>query len=422
MRLFNLSYKSETPNYLIDFVLFEVLFLIMQILYPLFVVENYSYMGYFFSFEPVRLILANISVAAILLWVVRLEGFSLFVSGVFTVMNLFPNAVLFAMHPLYQPVIYLLVFIFMCLLVYVLGFSNFKFIVPEVKKISNYGTVIILLVGVLAMFPFFVRFGFNINWDVFSLGDKVYEVRKHANELNSHLMSYLFGNLVKVLFPIGMIWFLSRRNYLLFFLFFLFQVYLFAVEGHKSVFLALPLVFLIFIRGYRLQLRLILIVFIVILSGGFLIYLYNGMLLPESLFYRRGILTSALLNVFYFDFFAHHSVYLSYSVMKHFVEYPYDITPSFIIGRSFFDNPAMSANNGFLSDGFTNFGYAGAILYLLLVVVYFKFLKDVEISYKFSGVIFIVIFTLLSTSLTTSVFTHGLFLFTALMLLFGRGE
>jgi len=410
----------KEKNNILDFALFMILFGIMQVVYPLFIVENYSYMGYFFHYDFIKWVLANISLLAFVLLIIKLDNISFFISGLFSMFLLFPNAVLFAFHPLYKPIIYLYVLIFMFLLWYVFRFSKIKISIPKVYIKESIIDYILIILGILSIFPFFLKFGLAFDWKVFLFGKEVYEVRKIANAHNTHLMSYLFSNIVKVLFPVGMIWFLSRKKYVFFLLFVFFQIYLFMVEGHKSVFLSLPLVLLMFIPSYRTQMRTILFFTIFLFSFGFFLYLYNGSLIIESILYRRAFLTPALLNIMYFDFFSFHKVYLTHSILSFFIENPYNLSPPFIIGEYFFDNPSMSANNGFIADGFANFGHLGVLFYSLLVVLYFKFFSNLNVSFKYSGLTFIIIYTFLSTALTTMILTHGLLLFTILMWMLGK--
>jgi hypothetical protein len=126
--------------------------------------------------------------------------------------------------------------------------------------------------------------------------------------------------------------------------------------------------------------------------------------------FRRALLLSALLDYCYFDFFDENYIYWSNSFMSRFIEYPYDISPDFIIGRDYFDRPKMNANVGIISDGFKNAGYIGALLNIFIVASIFSFLNSLKISPKFFGLFILFLFSLLNSSLTTILLTHGGFL------------
>ncbi len=401
----------------LDIYLFLIVWVVEQWLYPVFVVEYYSFMGYYFHFDFVKFVLGNLMVYLLVKELAGKDGIKFFIESMFLLFLVMPNAVLFEFHPLYSPVI----FLFVILAYFFIWLILEKVHVPD-KKIeilpvvfSNISLYVIVALSLLFIVPFVFVFGFDIDWNVLFFKD-IYEVRRHAASLTTPLMGYLFGNLVKIIFPVGMILALSKRKYLIFLLFFVLQFYLFLVGAHKSVFLSLFLILLFFVESYRRQVRLILFALASLLIISHLLFLFKGMILPESILYRRGFLTPAMLNMCYFDFFADKHAHLAYSFFGRWFEYPFDLNPPQLIGRFCFGNPQMSANNGFLSDGFANWGYAGVIFYSLLVAIYMKILELSKLSWKYSGVLIIVIYTFLSSSLTTAMLTHGLFLFLLLAL------
>jgi len=136
----------------------------------------------------------------------------------------------------------------------------------------------------------------------------------------------------------------------------------------------------------------------------------TGNIYLESLFIRRVFFVPALLNQFYFDFFADNHLYLSHSIFKSFIDYPYELNPSHLIGKEYFSSEVMSANNGFISDGFMNFGIVGIILNIIFVTMLIKFFDDQKISSKFFGIFILMIFSLLSSFFLTNLLTHGIIL------------
>ena len=405
------------PSKGIDIFLFLIVWIVEQWLYPVFVVEYYSFMGYYFHFDFMKFTLGNLWVFFLVKYISGRDGIRFFIEAMLLLFFVIPNAVLFEFHPLYSPVIFLFVIIsYLIILVFIDRINVSDVLLDKLPVVSQRTSLyVIVLLSVLFIIPFVSVFGFKIDWNVLFFKD-IYEVRRHVALLTNPLMGYLFGNLVKVIFPIGMIMALSKRKYLIFLLFFILQFYLFLVGAHKSVFLSLFLILLFFINSYRKQVRIILFSLVILLIFSYLLFIVKGTILPESILYRRGFLTPAMLNMCYFDFFAGKHTYLAYSFLRHWVEYPFNLNPPQLIGNVCFGNPLMSANNGFLSDGFANWGYAGVILYAIIVAIYLKIVEVVKLSWKYSGVLIIVIYTLLSSSLTTAMLTHGLLLLLLLLL------
>jgi hypothetical protein len=401
----------------LDAFLFLIIWVVVQWLYPVFVVEYYSFMGYYFHFNIVKFIIANLWVLLLLKSISNKGDIRFFIEAMLLLLFVLPNAVLFEFHPLYSSVIFTFVVIAYFIVWFVLEKVNIreKWLSKLPVFSDKLSLYVLVLLSILFITPFIIVFGFRIDWNVLFFKD-IYEVRRQVASFMTPAMGYLFGNLVKVIFPVGMILALSKKKYLIFTLFFIFQFYLFLVLAHKSVFLSLFLVSLFFIRSYKRQVRLILFSLAILLVVFHLIFIISGIIMPESILLRRGLLTPALLNIYYFDFFAGKHTYLAYSFCSHCIEYPFDLAPPHLIGREFFNNALTSANNGFLSDGFANWGYVGVILYSVLVAIYFKIIEVAKLSWKYSGVLIIVIYTLLSSSLTTAMLTHGLFLFLLLVL------
>ena len=143
---------------------------------------------------------------------------------------------------------------------------------------------------------------------------------------------------------------------------------------------------------------------------GKILYNLNGHLMTESLLLRRYLLLPSYLNIIYFDFFKDQPLYFSHSIFSSINEYPFDIGPTFLIGKAAFDNIHTNANNGFLSDGFMNMGYAGMFLFTVIVGFIVKLFDSMNISPKYFGLFFLLINLLRSSALLTSLLTHGIWL------------
>ena len=67
----------------------------------------------------------------------------------------------------------------------------------------------------------------------------------------------------------------------------------------------------------------------------------------------------------------------------------------------------MNANNGLISDGYMNLGVIGILLNLILFSSIMTFIKSLNINMKFYGIIFLFIFSVVSSPLSTIMVTHG---------------
>ena len=165
------------------------------------------------------------------------------------------------------------------------------------------------------------------------------------------------------------------------------------------------------IKSFRQQTRwmLITVIFMVIVSR--IISFMTDDIMVESIVVRRTFFLPAIISIDYFDFFAHNHTYLSHSIFRHFIDYPFDLDPPHLIGREYFFNPKANANSGFISDGFMNFGYIGIFLYIMAMAIVLKIIEIFRISPACSGIVIIIIYTFISSFFLTTLLSHGVILF-----------
>ena len=78
----------------------------------------------------------------------------------------------------------------------------------------------------------------------------------------------------------------------------------------------------------------------------------------SSILVRRMVLTSAINTKYHFEFFLQNPKgHLGYGVLSHWVHYPYDLKPPFLIGQVFYGNPEMSANANLWADATPTSGW-----------------------------------------------------------------
>jgi hypothetical protein len=150
----------------------------------------------------------------------------------------------------------------------------------------------------------------------------------------------------------------------------------------------------------------------------------TGGITLTSLFVRRVIITPGLLTGYYFDFFSHNpKLLLSHSVFRFFLDYPYDLSPTHLIGYVYFGSAAMGANANLWADAFANFGYIGLFIFTCILAAFLWLFDSVSshIDLRFAGMVLgIPAFALANSALLTSFLTHGIALAFLLTYLFPR--
>lgn len=195
------------------------------------------------------------------------------------------------------------------------------------------------------------------------------------------------------------------------------QIFIFSITGQKSVALSsifiLGIIFCIQKNGRDFVLRFIYsLTCLIVISMGADHFFHSSEY--TSLFVRRMLITPGLLLNYYFDFFSNNpKIYLSHSIFVNFIDYPYDRLPPFLIGKEFFGREDLAANANIWADSYANFGYFG-IFFFTLLLSGILYLYDC-ISEKRNFIVSVTLiampaWSLVDTSLMTSILTHGILL------------
>lgn len=280
--------------------------------------------------------------------------------------------------------------------------------------------IILLVLSFLLLIPFFITYGFNLNLNVLLLKD-IYEVRAISSKSSNIFTGYFYSWLSHVVLPFLMVYGYVYKKKIFIIIGIIATLYLFLIAAHKSVFFGLlALLYLNLFDGYYKKIYGLLLAAIVVILFGFIANMLYDNIMPSSMFLRRVFFLPALLNQYYFDFFADNHLYLSHSIFKYFVDYPYPHLPSHMIGLKYFNNVDMGANNGIISDGFMNFGYVGIIVNIAIIAFIISLLKAIRINELLFPIVFLFIFSLNSSALLTVLLTHGLLLFLILSIFYNK--
>ena len=156
---------------------------------------------------------------------------------------------------------------------------------------------------------------------------------------------------------------------------------------------------------------------VVIVLGIFLrkIFSVNSI---ESFFVRRFLIVPQYHNIAYLKTFEHLHLHLAYSKAIFFVHNPIDMLPSQYVGEFYYHRPMLNATNGFISQGFADFGYWGGYLYCALAALVLWLIDLAKPRDIYAGWIMVFVFLMLSSFFTTLLLTHGGILVLLYFLLF----
>lgn len=139
----------------------------------------------------------------------------------------------------------------------------------------------------------------------------------------------------------------------------------------------------------------------------------------SSIVVRRLVLTAGLNTQYFFEFYTwHDQAHLGYGLFSKFVDYPYDLTPAFLIGSFYYGNWRTSANANIWADGYANFGVVGVLVFtaILAVVLYVADSVSARLPLGIGvAALAVLSFSLSNTALLTVLLTHGLLLVVAVL-------
>ncbi|WP_020579211.1 oligosaccharide repeat unit polymerase [Actinopolymorpha alba] len=134
----------------------------------------------------------------------------------------------------------------------------------------------------------------------------------------------------------------------------------------------------------------------------------------SSIVVRRMVLTSAVNTKYHFEFFmANPKAYLGYGLLSRWVDYPYDLSPAFLIGQVYYGNPGTSANANIWADAYANFGLLGVFGFTAILGVVLIFIDSVARDVpRGLGIAALAqsAFSLSNTAMLTVFLTHGMLL------------
>ncbi len=404
------------------FIFFSIFFrVVLEISYVKIISEVFSYSGYHLNFDSYQYTVSWI----IYIYMIQLSPDRLTkVSDYF-----FTTALLSVVAPLtiyyglnheksITPVITVLASIYLISLIIKIKVISFK----NIRVIKN-GTALAITVStifVTFLVLLYLVSNVTLNFDL----TKVYDFRGiNAEQTSYGVLSYTNGWTYQIFNMFLLSMSLKYKRYIFMLIIIAIQIYFFSASTHKIV-LFLPLLIIGIWFYFKKTDSLIILpisfsIIIIITLGTYFIF---GDIWGSTMFSRRVFFVPAHLTFTYFDFFSvNQHIYWSNSILKLFIDYPYNLSLTHIIGGHL-GSEDMGANNGYVASGFAHAGYIGVLIYSIIIGFVLKLLNDITKNHlslwlAVSLCIIPLRSLLISSDLFTVMLTHGFLVAIALMFL-----
>lgn len=382
------------------------IFLLFDISYKNSIIEMYSYMGFSTGSIPIFRNIFGYTIAVLIIYIINFKInllFSKFTIQLIAIFLLFPAIVMFKNGNTDFQILLAHLFLFFTAY-FSLKYIKFRFKGKSLKPNQRLSFLVILTI--ILILPFFITYKTNVNLKNFLLID-IYETRAIQSEMSNPFLGYIYAWLGRIIIPIALILSIASNSKSKFLLLIFLLSYLFLIGAHKTILIGSIVIIIFYYIPKKYIITSVSLSVLFILLLGEIIFATTHNYFIANLITRRVFFTPALLDTFYFDFFNGKPLYWSYSFLHSFINYPYDEQPTKLIAYQYFGSSEMSANNGIISDGFSNFGWIGIIINIVIVSGIFSFFNSLRISHKFFGIFILFFFSIVSSALPTLLLTHG---------------
>lgn len=303
-------------------------------------------------------------------------------------------------------------------------------LVPEIRfnRLNSDKLVGLMIFGIIGIFSATILYiswrytGFRVTLNIFDVYDLRSEVRTFRLPT---IVSYIYAA-SKAVNPILLVYFMSIKKYKMSLAIFLIQILSFSINGSKTVLFSIFLAaFLYWYYSDKYISKIPWLLFLITTLSSFEILLKDTFFLVAFVI-RRVFFVPNLLGYNYYDFFSVNTPdYFRQSFLRNFgFQSPY-IAIDNMIGSIYYNKPDMAANNGLISDAYTNLGWIGLIVMPMLLILILKVLD--ACAEGLDKRIFVITavtmtFILISSFLSTALLTHGLLAVCLILYLLPRKE
>ena len=300
-------------------------------------------------------------------------------------------------------------------------FSKIKIDFDKIPVLNKQQSLnLLIVITSIGLIPYLLIYGPYINLKNLLLIE-VYQTRTIMSNLSNPYFGYTYSLFTKIIIPLIIVFSLElkKKSWVVLGVLYLILFYLFG--AHKTVYVGLVAVLVFYRFSYSQTIKKVLKYSNILIVAAFILALFNFDKLWIIIFRRIHFLPT-LLDIAYLDFFAEKPLYWSESILKSFLDYPYDIRHENLIGEQYFNRIDVAANNGLVSDGLMNFGSLGVLINVFLVSAYFMVLNNLHISSRYFGLYLLVIFSFISSSVSIVFLTHGAFMLLLISIFMLRGQ
>ncbi len=279
------------------------------------------------------------------------------------------------------------------------------------KKIIKNKFLILMVVTTLLFIPFLIYLP-HINIKNLFFID-VYKTRTLFAQISITALDYLKAPLSRVALPVLIVWCLEKRQKKVG-LFVLMIIYIYLCGALKSIFFGLISLIFFYKGDYFKKIMLMILFFVGCSYVGLLMYgLFDSVLLID-LPIRRVLIVPGELTSDYWLYFKDNLTFLSHSPFGlGLVEYKYPLDIIHYFGEYVIGKPGHSPNVGIITEGLFSFGAFGGIVFGVIYIAIMNFFYRVNIQPKYFGILFVYIYYLNTSLLSTLLLTHGLLFFMA---------
>lgn len=204
------------------------------------------------------------------------------------------------------------------------------------------------------------------------------------------------------------------------------QLLIYSIGGHRMVLLSVPGVLAIYVwmrkRPLPSATAFLGWVSVGIVSAAVALLAFGvsvAGLLAMRTFVAPGNLAAAYVGIFSSE----ENLYWSYSFFSWLLDYPYALTPNFLVGAEFRGSETVSANVNLFGDGYIAWGWTGMTIECLLLVVLVLLLDGAARGVapaEFCTTLLLPSFALANSNVFTSFLTHGFLVAYLVLLITGR--
>ncbi|MGO1368491.1 O-antigen polymerase [Senegalia sp. (in: firmicutes)] len=389
----------------------------LNLAYVFVISDRFSYMGFTFTFNLSKLLVGTVILTIMLLLNYLIKDKFIFAVWNIMFIYLFAGEVIYYQYTKHSSIVQLgTIAMTLILLVFV---SRTKKVFSENRRFKHIDQLLTPL-SIILITPFIVLYYRYIDIKNLFLID-VYKTRALFRHISTPLTGYINAPLVRIILPFLIVENMERRKWFKVTLFFLMIIYIYLCGALKSVFMGLFALLLFYKGDYVLKVVNFLKAISFLTFFGILVEAISGSVFLLDSFIRRVFFVPPYLNNIYIKYFTGNYTYMSHSPLGlGLVESNLDRSLSMYVGEVVMGLKGLNANVGLFTEGYISFGFLGSIIFSMLICGIFLYIKMIKISPKYFGIVFVYIYYLNTSFLSTLLLTHGLFLFLVFSTLFLR--